>query len=123
MRPLWDYPPGEPGSVSEADAIAAYLRAEAMFADPLGMTRAASAALDPANLHTVLASDQAATPTDAPETRVAAALLVDDTPHQAKFHTSDDPKKLVDKVPTINVTTHPPGNPAWASLRRHKGSA
>jgi hypothetical protein len=49
MRPLWDYPPGvrapgegvapgEPGSVTTADAINAHLQAEAMLADPLGIT-------------------------------------------------------------------------------------
>jgi hypothetical protein len=62
MRPLWDDPPGvrapgegvapgEPGSISEADAINAYLRAEAMFADPVGMARAALVPPDPANLY------------------------------------------------------------------------
>jgi hypothetical protein len=62
MRPLWDYPPGvrapgegvvpgEPGSVSTADAINAYLRAEAMFADPVGMARAALVTPDVANLY------------------------------------------------------------------------
>jgi hypothetical protein len=57
MRPLWDYPlgvrapgeavaPGEPGSFSTADAINAYLKAEAVFANPMGIRRAASAAPD-----------------------------------------------------------------------------
>jgi hypothetical protein len=65
MRPLWDYPPGvrapgegvapgEPGSVSTADAINAYLKAEAMFADPVG-------ALDRSNPRTNLASGRTAT--------------------------------------------------------------
>jgi cell wall-associated NlpC family hydrolase len=74
MRPLWDYPPGvrapgegvapgEPGSVSTADAIAAYLRTEAMFADPVGMARAVSAPLDPATLRTILASGHTGTDT------------------------------------------------------------
>jgi hypothetical protein len=51
MRPLWDYPPGvrapgesvapgEPGSVTTDDAIDAYLRAEARFADPAAQDRA-----------------------------------------------------------------------------------
>ena len=64
MRPLWDDPPGvrapgegvapgEPGSISEADAINAYLRAEAMFADPVGMARAALVPRDPANLYDI----------------------------------------------------------------------
>jgi len=72
MRPLWDYPPGvrapgEPGSVSTADAIAAYLRTEAMFADPVGMARGSTQALSPANVQLVLASGVgAATPADQP---------------------------------------------------------
>jgi hypothetical protein len=94
MRPLWDYPPGvrapgeavapgEPGSITTADAINAYLRAEAMFADPMGMARAALVTRDPTNLDKIAASDPAAPQTDAPGTRVATALLADDTPRQA----------------------------------------
>ena len=93
MRPLWDYPPGvrapgegvapgEPGSISTADAFNAYVQAEAMFADPLGMARAALATPDPADLRTILASGHAAAPTDAPGTRVATAPAMDDMPHQ-----------------------------------------
>jgi hypothetical protein len=94
MRPLWDYPPGvrapgegvapgEPGSVTTADAINAYLQAEAMFADPLGIARAVLVTPGLPNLPEMAASDPAPTPTDAPETRVATALLVDDTSPQA----------------------------------------
>jgi hypothetical protein len=61
MRPLWDYPPGvrapgegvapgEPGSISTADAIDAYLKAEAVFANPMGIRDAVSTAPDPANV-------------------------------------------------------------------------
>jgi hypothetical protein len=115
MRPLWDYPPGvrapgegvapsEPGSVGTADAINAYVQAEAMFADPLGMARAASAALDPANVSAIVASGHAAPATDAPETRVVTALLVDDTPHQAIAQTPDNPES---SIGSANTTTTP----------------
>jgi len=67
--------PGEPGSVTTAEAINAYVQAEAMFADPLGMARAVSAALDPANLRTIIASDRTGTDmggTQAPQRGVAS---------------------------------------------------
>jgi hypothetical protein len=91
MRPLWDYPPGvrapgegvapgDPGSVSTADAINAYLKAEAVFANPMRIRRAASAAPD---LPEIAGTDPAPTATDAPETQVATALAIDDTPRQA----------------------------------------
>ena len=104
MRPLWDYPPGvrapgegvapgEPGSISTADAINAYLRAEAMFADPLGMASAALATPDPANVSAIPARDPAAAQTDALGTQVATVLLMDDTPHQTTAHTLNDPEQ------------------------------
>ena len=79
MRPLWDYPPGvrapgdgvapgEPGNVGTAEAINAYVQAEAMFADPLGMARAALVTPDLSNLPEIAASDPAPPPTDAPNT-------------------------------------------------------
>jgi hypothetical protein len=77
MRPLWDYPPGvrapgeavapgEPGSITTADAINAYLKAEAVFANPMGIRGAASTAPDPANLGTIVASDAAGTDAQTP---------------------------------------------------------
>jgi hypothetical protein len=68
MRPLWDYPPGvrapgegvapgEPGSISTADAIDAYLKAEAVFANPMGIRDAVSTARDPANLYAYVGND------------------------------------------------------------------
>jgi hypothetical protein len=86
MRPLWDYPPGvrapgegvapgEPGSITTADAINAYLQAEAMFADPLGMARAALVTPDPANVDTTVPSDPTGTDigtTQAPQRGVAS---------------------------------------------------
>jgi hypothetical protein len=75
--------PGEPGSVGTADAINAYLRAEAMFADPLGMARAALVTPELPNLPETAGNDPTPPPMDAPETRVATALLADDTPQQA----------------------------------------
>jgi hypothetical protein len=83
MRPLWDYPPGvrapgksvapgEPGSVTTDDAIDAYLRAEAMFADPAGMARAALVPPDTSNAHTIVASDRTETDTQTPQRGVAS---------------------------------------------------
>ena len=117
MRPLWDYPPGvrapgegvapgEPGSVSTADAINAYLQAEAMLADPLGMARAALAKPDPANVSMILAKGPAAAQTDALGTQVATVLLMDDTPQLATTHTSDNPEQEIDQT-SENRTTVP----------------
>ena len=83
MRPLWDYPlgvrapgeavaPGEPGSFSTADAINAYLKAEAVFANPMGIRRAASAAPAPANVSAIVASDRTGTDTQTPQRGVAS---------------------------------------------------
>jgi hypothetical protein len=60
--------PGEPGSFSTADAINAYLKAEAVFANPMGIRDAASKA----NLGTVVASDRTGTDTQTPQRGVAS---------------------------------------------------
>jgi hypothetical protein len=62
--------PGAPGSITTADAINAYLRAEAVFANPMGIRDAVSTAPDPSNLGTVVASDRTAT--DTPQRGVAS---------------------------------------------------
>ena len=78
MRPLWDYPPGvrapgegvapgAPGSITTADAINAYLKAEAVFADPVGT-------LERANLGTIVASDPA--PNEGSDSTKLAQLVV-----------------------------------------------
>ena len=83
MRPLWDYPPGvrapgegvapgAPGSITTADAINAYLQAEAVFANPMGIRRAALVTPDPANLGTVVASDRTGTEKQTPQRGVAS---------------------------------------------------
>jgi hypothetical protein len=85
MRPLWDYPPGvrapgeavapgEPGSFSTADAINAYLKAEAVFANPMGIRDAASKAPDPANVSAIVASDPA--PSESSDSTELAQLVV-----------------------------------------------
>jgi len=83
MRPLWDYPPGvrapgegvapgAPGSITTADAINAYLQAEAVFANPMGIRDAVSTAPDAANLGTVVASDRTGTEKPTPQRGVAS---------------------------------------------------